>query len=84
MTAFADQVRQHCHDCGVPLRGWGAAALDPEAIEQVSQVHAAHYHPKTKGRRVELVTVPEQLGERLKSTVDYVGNQRRPKAEVIQ
>lgn len=84
MTAFAAQVRKHCHECGVPLRGFGALANDPDAPEAVSEAHRGVPPPKRKGRRVELVTVREQLGPALKSTVDYVGNARRPAADVVR
>ena len=75
MPWFADQVRKHCHECGVPLRGEGALAqaredldanalaiVDPNPKEQYSETHASVFRPKRKHRRVELVTVPEQLG----------------------
>jgi hypothetical protein len=93
MRHFKDQVRKHCHECGVPLRGEGTLAqadlttgtspnrpctcgadrTGPSAEahaddcpanpkEQCSETHAAVFRPKRKHRRVELVTVPEQLG----------------------
>jgi hypothetical protein len=74
MWVFAPQVRKHCHECGVPLRGEGVLAqaggrtvdytgLDPfPPHEQYSETHASVFRPKRKHRRVELVTVPEQLG----------------------
>lgn len=84
MPWFADQVRKHCHECGVPLRGYGSLALDENGVEQVSETHADIYRPKVKGRRVELVTVREQLGDPLRSTVDYMGNANRPKKETVR
>jgi hypothetical protein len=84
MSAFAPQVRKHCHDCGVPLRGFGEMALAPDGVEQVSKTHEGVYKPKVRGRRVELVTVASQLGPRLNSTVDYVGNGRRPVDEIVR
>jgi hypothetical protein len=41
MGDYADQVRQHCHDCGVPLRGFGelAQTKDPDAKNQVTTTH---------------------------------------------
>jgi hypothetical protein len=72
MWVFAPQVRKHCHECGVPLRGEGTLAQadaglavsvdNPELKEQCSETHASVFRPKRKHRRVELVTVPEQLG----------------------
>ena len=63
MEAFANQVRHHCHRCGIPLKGYGelAQSTDPNSREQVSAEHAGAYKPKRVGRRVELVTTTEQL-----------------------
>jgi hypothetical protein len=95
MVDFAEQVRKHCHECGIPLRGHGelaqadkinteyggtlsAGMVEPsDAKEQVSATHQAVYKPKRKGRRVELVTVEEQLGPPLQRVTDYLGNARR-------
>ena len=76
MTSFADQVRKHCHECGVPLRGHGelSQSLSPESREQVSQTHQSVYKPKRKGRSVELVTVPAQLGKPLEIVTHYLQN----------
>ncbi len=56
MTAFAHQVRTHCHHCSVPLRGKGS--LDSGTITQISK----HY-PNIKPKRgsTEIVTTLEQL-----------------------
>ncbi len=80
MLSFAHQVRKHCHDCGVPLRGYGelACSTDPAAKEQVSEAHVAIFRPKRPGRRVETVTTLTQLGVgRIERVTDYVGNSRR-------
>lgn len=75
MVMFAEQVRKHCHECGVPLRGHGAIALtDPTAKEQVSKTHIAVYRPKPKSRAVELVTTLDQLGAPVKMTTRYLQN----------
>jgi hypothetical protein len=85
MSHFADQARKHCHDCGVPLRGYGELAqadrlpLDADhygLTEQVSATHQAVYRPKRKGRAVELVTLREQLGPELEMTTRYLQNGR--------
>jgi hypothetical protein len=41
MSGYADQVRQHCHDCGVPLRGYGelAQSKDPVCRNQITKAH---------------------------------------------
>lgn len=76
MESFKEQVRKHCHECGVPLRGYGALA-NHGPVEQVSQTHAAIYHPK-KEREVQIVTSREQLAEgSLPKMTDYLGNANR-------
>jgi hypothetical protein len=79
MQSFRHQVRHHCHSCGIPLRGHGelAQASDEEGVEQVSAAHQGVYRPKHKGRRVELVTVPAQLGPRLDNVVRYLQNSNK-------
>jgi hypothetical protein len=78
MMAFADQVLQHCHNCLVPMKGYGelAQTADPDAREQITSAYAAVAIPKRKGRRVELVTVPSELGRPLPRTTDYLQNSR--------
>lgn len=74
MNAFKHQVRRHCHECGVPLRGHGALAVtDPNATEQVSETYA-DLKPKKKDRPVELVTLRDQLGRPLDKTTTYLQN----------
>lgn len=81
MQDFAGQVRKHCFECSVPLRGRGelAQADDsyPGHAEQTSETHRDVYRPKHRGRRVELVTVEAQLGPRLGLMTDYIGNAKR-------
>lgn len=75
MRDFERQVRKHCHECGVPLRGRGELAVGGEA-EQVSGTHAVDFVPKREGRRVELVQAREQLGERTGRFTDYLERKR--------
>lgn len=80
MVAFTDQVRKHCHDCGVPLRGYGELSQEQNLAgrEQTSATHQAIFKPKRKGRAVELVTVQEQIDPgRINRMTDYLGNARR-------
>lgn len=74
MPFFSGQVKKHCHECSVPLRGHGENAMSENGKEQVSQTHAANYEPKRKGRTVEVVTKLVQLGVPLTSTVQYLQN----------
>lgn len=73
MKAFEHQVRKHCHECGVPLRGHGALA-NGGPCEQVSATHAGIYRPKRAGRPVEMVTDLIQLGSPLQRATDYIEN----------
>ena len=80
MQDFAEQVRTHCHSCGVPLRGYGslAQANDSEGIEQVSATHAEVYQPKRSARQVEFVSDIAQLqAQSLGKFTDYLGNASR-------
>jgi hypothetical protein len=81
MRAFSEQVRKHCHSCGIPLRGYGQLAqaddTDPNVHEQVSDTHHAIYKTKRRGRRVELVTTTVQLGGTLARMTDYFGNAKK-------
>lgn len=122
MSAFSDQVNKHCHECSVPLRGYGELAqakaekpracpecvggFEPgtedehgaplparrcptcegsgflsspqEAREQVSETHRSVFRPKDKARRVELVTVVDQIRpQALGRMTDYLGNSKR-------
>lgn len=90
MWAFAEQVRKHCFDCGIPLRlpGENAQTSDlprdpesegpdcpPTAREQVSHTHSAIYNPKRSHRRVEVITDLQQIGTaRLQNVVRYLQN----------
>jgi len=86
MQSFKDQVRKHCFDCGVPLRGYGELAQtdrnergysDPLPTEQTSQTHEAIYRPKRVGRKVEVVTNLVQLGVgRIEKSTHYLQNAR--------
>jgi hypothetical protein len=42
MSCYKYQVRQHCQDCGVPLRGYGelAQSKDQDACNQVTMTHS--------------------------------------------
>lgn len=69
MTSFDQQVRLHCHACGVPLRRFGQLAVGGE-YEEVSETHKDIYQPKQKDRLVQLVTSIE--GKTLERVTDYV------------
>jgi organic radical activating enzyme len=78
MSSYAEQVRKHCHGCGVPLRGYGSLAMGESGVEQVSATHADIYKPKKPDRNVQFVELRSQISEQaLKSTVDYVRNSKK-------
>jgi hypothetical protein len=73
ISSFADQVRKHCHECGVPLRGYGELAMAEDGQEQVSVSHP--FKSKRPGRRRQSVASLEQLGlGRLQQTTKYLQN----------
>lgn len=76
MSEFAEQVRHHCHSCGVPLRGHGELAQESDTVgkEQVSETHAGVFKLKRKNRRIELVTTTAQLGKPLERMTSYIQN----------
>ena len=78
MPSYAEQVRKHCHGCGVPLRGYGSLAMGENGVEQVSATHADIYKPKKPDRSVQFVELRSEISEQaLKSTVDYVRNSKK-------
>lgn len=77
MVFFSEQVRKHCHECGIPLRGYGelAQSTAPSSKEQTSQTHYLRYRTKRTGRPVEMVTQLQQLEMgRLSRMTDYIKN----------
>lgn len=74
MNAYAHQVRKHCHECSVPLRGHGELSQAKDGVEQVSLVHLDVAKPKVKDRKVEVVKELKQLGKPLGNVVRYLQN----------
>jgi len=78
MQDYAHQVRKHCMDCGVPLRGYGELAQSSEGTEQCTETHADFFKPKTRDRLVQLVTTSEQTKPlALGNMVSYLENSTR-------
>lgn len=77
MTAFADQVRQNCHHCGIPLRRYGQLANGGE-YEEVSLTHARAFKPKVKERKVALITIDNVGDKTLHRSTDYIENGSLP------
>ena len=75
MQDFVNQVRKHCHECSVPLRGYGELANAANGLEFVSATHLSIYKTKRIDRQVKLVTNRDELKEQsLTTMVDYIGN----------
>ena len=73
MTDFVLQVRRHCHDCGFPLKAYGALAV--AGTSEVTSAHWADVYRVKGDRPVEVVT---QVGvDRLRRNTDYLGNAGR-------
>lgn len=78
MQHFAHQVAKHCHECAVPLRGYGELAMSTNGTEQTSATHADIFRPKRPGRKVEVVTQLEQLGlGKIQRATEYLQNASR-------
>lgn len=75
MAAFEQQARFHCHACGVPLKGRGELAIGGEK-EQCSKTHESIYKPKSKGRLLEIVTHPSQIGH-VNRVTEYIQNSKK-------
>jgi hypothetical protein len=73
MQAFAEQVKLHCHACGIPLRRFGQLANGGE-YEEVSRTHADILKPKVKGRRIQLVDLEHAHTRTLDRMTDYIEN----------
>lgn len=77
MQSFSHQVKKHCLECGVMLNGYGELAQrnDIDGKEQVSKTHQNVYKPKRPNRRVELVTIKDQLQcGKITRLTDYLQN----------
>lgn len=78
MQDFAEQVRYHCHRCGVPLRRFGQLAINEDGkepgYEEVSETHKDIFVPKTKGREVRLVVLDDNEVRTLERMTDYIQN----------
>lgn len=81
MEDYAGQVRKHCHECGIPLRGVGTLATNGDK-EQVSLVHLNLFQKPKRKRKVEIVTKVEQLGRSVPHATDYLANYKyQPKEQ---
>ncbi len=49
---YAEQVKWHCHRCGIPMREDPVLAIGASPTRNAGPTHAAIYRPKTKNRPV--------------------------------
>jgi hypothetical protein len=71
MIAFDNQVRWHCHRCGVPLRRRGDMAITGNH-EEVSLTHLGIYKPKRSGRSLTVVVPGMPDSGHVKEVTDYM------------
>lgn len=75
------QIRIHCHECSVPLRGYGSLAQaaddDPDAVEMTSALHASVYRPKNPKRPVKVVESLDDLNTKDLKFTDYLGGAKQ-------
>jgi len=70
---FDGQIKKHCMECGIPLRGRGD--LSQGNMEYVSKTHEKIYKLKSpKGKTINLVNNLEQLNGTVKRATDYIQN----------
>lgn len=79
ITAFEDQIRYHCFNCGVPLRGKGSLAVGGTK-EYVSKTYLPIAKLKKKNTEVVVVDSLEQLGGTVGRATDYINNGLQPKS----
>ena len=76
MEAFKDQVRKCCHNCGVPLKAYGALAQGQHVSEQVTKTHLPIY--STKSGIAPTLLTEDSLQDLQTNTLgrmtDYLGN----------
>jgi len=77
ITAFEDQIRAHCFNCGVPLRGKGDLAVGGTK-EYVSETYLPIAKLKQKNKEIVLVKNVKDLGETVRRATDYINNGLEP------
>lgn len=71
---FADQIKLHCHACGIPLKAFGSLA-NGGPFEQHTVTHSPIMKFKKLDRQGQLIETLVQLGEKhLPKATDYIQN----------
>lgn len=80
---FEGQIKKHCFECGIPLRGKGDLSQGKE--EFVSKTHQNIYNLKRKdGKTINLVSKREQLNGTVNRATDYIQNGMRSMNENVK
>jgi hypothetical protein len=72
ITAFEDQIRNHCFNCGVPLKGKGDLAVNGNT-EYVSKTYLPIAQLKKK-KNIKVVEKLSDLGGNVERATDYIQN----------
>lgn len=71
---FSEQIKFHCHSCGIPLKGYGSLA-NSGPTEQISKTHQDAMRPKDSSRKMQLMDDLVQLGAGfLPKATNYIEN----------
>jgi len=69
MTEFAPQVRQHCHNCLVPLKGHGSHAQH----DNVTHVTQQYSHSNLKNGLLQILSTEEEVHSTDRPVIKYLG-----------
>ena len=74
IEAFDNQIRKHCFDCGVPLKGIGDLAVEGK-VEYVSKTHLPIYKLKRpQNKEIRVVSKLSDLDGFVPRATDYIAN----------
>ncbi len=78
MDKYANQVDFHCHQCLVPLRGYGELACSESGCETTTKTYLPIFQPKRSGRSVNIIDNAEQLqAGKIQLSTNYLGNSKK-------
>lgn len=77
ISAFEDQIRLHCFQCGVPLRGKGDLAVGGKT-EYVSKTYLPIAKLKNKEKKIKVVEKVADLDGQVGRSTDYIKNGLEP------
>jgi hypothetical protein len=73
IESFDKQIKKHCFECGIPLKGLGDLAVNGTK-EFVSKTHLPIYKLKKSGKELVVVSRLEHLGGSVNRATDYIQN----------